>query len=135
MDIAFAVVPTLLGFGAAGLIGSQAIKTAKEVMNSISFLKLFEKIEKFKPPPKGPPGGGGGGGGGGGKPPVPPVPPSEKRRKQENQNEGGGEGGGGGGNPPVPPDIKSKEEEEKPKIGISLDKPWWEKIRGRIFGK
>jgi len=104
VDIAFAVVPTLLGFGAAGLIGSSAIKTAKEVMNSISFLKLFERIEKFKPPKKSPPGGGGGGGGGG-SPPVPPVPPSEKKRKQETQNEGEGDGGGGGGggNPPVPP--------------------------------
>lgn len=42
VDIAFAVVPTLLGFGAAGLIGSAAIKTAKEVMNSISMLKTLQ---------------------------------------------------------------------------------------------
>jgi len=39
VDIAFAVVPTILGFGAAGLIGSTAIRTAKDVMNSISVLR------------------------------------------------------------------------------------------------
>ncbi len=39
VDIAFAVVPTILGFGATGLIGSAAIRTAKDVMNSISLLR------------------------------------------------------------------------------------------------
>ncbi|MFZ8860040.1 MAG: hypothetical protein ACO2PP_06015, partial [Thermocrinis sp.] len=39
VDIAFAVVPTILGLGAAGLIGSSAIRTAKDVMNSISVLR------------------------------------------------------------------------------------------------
>ncbi len=39
VDVAFVVVPTILGFGAAGLIGSAAIKTAKDVMNSISVLQ------------------------------------------------------------------------------------------------
>jgi len=39
VDIAFAVVPSILGFGAAGLIGSTAIRTAKDVMNSISVLR------------------------------------------------------------------------------------------------
>ena len=70
MDIAFAVVPSILGFGAAGLIGSASIRTAKDVVNSISLLQTLEKIEKFKPPKdpdKTPPGGGGGGGGGGGE--------------------------------------------------------------------
>jgi hypothetical protein len=32
MDIAFAVVPTILGFGAAGLIGFSAIRTERDVM-------------------------------------------------------------------------------------------------------
>jgi hypothetical protein len=39
VDVAFAVVPSILGFGAAGLIGSAAIRTAKDVMNSISVLR------------------------------------------------------------------------------------------------
>jgi hypothetical protein len=39
VDIAFVVVPTLLGFGAAGLIGSAVIRTAKDVVHSISLLK------------------------------------------------------------------------------------------------
>jgi hypothetical protein len=39
VDIAFAVVPTILGLGAAGLIGSGIINTAKEVRNSISLLR------------------------------------------------------------------------------------------------
>jgi hypothetical protein len=39
VDIAFAVVPSILGLGAAGLIGSAAIRTAKDVMNSISLLQ------------------------------------------------------------------------------------------------
>ena len=39
VNIAFAVVPTILGFGAAGIIGSEAIKTARDVMNSISVIQ------------------------------------------------------------------------------------------------
>jgi hypothetical protein len=39
VDIAFVVVPSILGLGAAGLIGSSAIRTAKDVMNSISVLQ------------------------------------------------------------------------------------------------
>jgi hypothetical protein len=81
VDIAFAVVPFILGFGAAGLIGSAAIRTAKDVMNSISLLQTLDRIEKFRPP-KGPdctlPGGGGGGGGG-----TPPVPPDIKSNRKE----------------------------------------------------
>jgi hypothetical protein len=33
-----------LGFGAAGLIGSAAIRTAKDVMNSISLLQTLDRI-------------------------------------------------------------------------------------------
>jgi hypothetical protein len=50
VDIAFAVVPSILGFGAAGLIGSSAIRTAKDVMNSISLLQLIDRVEKFRLP-------------------------------------------------------------------------------------
>ncbi len=44
VNIAFAVVPTILGFGAAGLIGSAVIQTAKEVVRSISLLGGFRKL-------------------------------------------------------------------------------------------
>ncbi len=39
VQVAFAVIPTVLGLGAAGLLGSGIINTAKEVKNSISLLK------------------------------------------------------------------------------------------------
>ncbi len=61
VDIAFAVVPTILGFGAAGIIGSSAIKTARGVMDSISLLNLLGKLERIRFPDRRPPGGGGGG--------------------------------------------------------------------------
>jgi hypothetical protein len=129
VDIAFAVVPSILGFGAAGLIGSTAIRTANDVMNSISVLqnlgpglrygmdfgimtgKVLNKSrilagEKF------------------------PFltrwratswffkPPKKKgggdqdtQGKQEEQSSGGS-----GGTPPTPPDIKSDKKEEKEEI-------------------
>jgi len=117
VDIAFAVVPTILGLGAAGLIGSSAIRTAKDVMSSISLLQTLEKIKKFKPPKGGGGGGSGGGGCGGGG--NPPVPPPERRKRQQTQSEGeegsGGGGGGSGGNPPTPPDRKSDKKEQNNK--------------------
>ncbi|NAZ06797.1 MAG: hypothetical protein GU344_02390 [Thermocrinis sp.] len=61
VDIAFAVVPTILGFGAAKVIGSEAIRTVNDVMNSISFLKLLEGFGRLRLPPRRGPGGGGGG--------------------------------------------------------------------------
>ena len=39
VGVAFATIPTILGLGAAGLLGSGIIKTAREVRNSISLLK------------------------------------------------------------------------------------------------
>ncbi len=39
VNVAFATIPTVLGLGAAGLLGSGIINTAKEVINSISLLK------------------------------------------------------------------------------------------------
>jgi len=39
VQVAFATIPTILGLGAAGLLGSGIINTAKEVRNSISLLK------------------------------------------------------------------------------------------------
>jgi hypothetical protein len=104
VDIAFAVVPSILGLGAAGLIGSSAIRTAKDVMNSISLLQTLDRIEKFRLPK----------GGGGGNPP--PTPPPGKKQRQETEREGEGDsgGGGGGGNPPpTPPEIKPSEKKEE----------------------
>jgi hypothetical protein len=39
VNVAFAAIPSILGIGAAGLLGSGIINTAKEVRNSISLLK------------------------------------------------------------------------------------------------
>jgi hypothetical protein len=39
VNVAFATIPSILGIGAAGLIGHGIINTAKEVRNSISLLK------------------------------------------------------------------------------------------------
>jgi uncharacterized membrane protein len=50
VDIAFAVVPTILGLGAARVIGSEAIRTVDDVMDSISFHKLLESIGRLRPP-------------------------------------------------------------------------------------
>jgi len=112
VNVAFGAIPSILGIGAAGLIGSGVINTAREVMHSISLFRVLDRLRfRF---PKGddtPPGGGGGGGGSGG---PPPVPPPEKKQKQQTQSEGEEEGGGGGGGPPpVPPDIKSSEQNNK----------------------
>jgi len=132
VDIAFAVVPSILGFGAAGLIGSSAIKTAKDVMNSISVLRTvgpgmvmvgkwlnkgwvlagerLQQSEKWylRWMGKG----------------ITPDLLSKSSWKespniQGNQGEQGS-GGSGGGNPPTPPDIKADKKEqnneaEKPK--------------------
>jgi len=59
VDIAFAVVPTILGFGAARVIGSEAIRTVNDVMGSISYLRLLEGIGRLRLPDRG--GGGGDG--------------------------------------------------------------------------
>jgi len=108
VNVAFGAIPSILGIGAAGLIGSGVINTAREVMHSISLLRVLDKLRfRF---PKGDGGGSGGGGSGG----PPPVPPPEKKQKQQTQSEGEEEGGGGGGGPPpVPPDIKSSEQNNK----------------------
>jgi hypothetical protein len=39
VDVAFGAIPSILGIGAAGLLGSGIINTAREVRNSISLLK------------------------------------------------------------------------------------------------
>jgi len=44
VDIAFAVVPAVLGIGAVGLIGQGLVQTAKEVRRSISVLSIPGKL-------------------------------------------------------------------------------------------
>jgi hypothetical protein len=130
VDIAFAVVPTILGFGAAGLIGSAAIRTAKDVMDSISLLKNLGPMiylgnmlrkgaaEGLRKIPSGPTRFIGN--------VLDPGPWLKSRRQkgkdtQSKQEEQGG--GGGGGNPPSPPDIKTddKKEEQAKISGIPID--------------
>jgi hypothetical protein len=130
VDIAFAVVPTILGFGAAGLIGSAAIRTAKDVMNSISVLKNLgpmiylgnmlrkgtaEGLKKTSwKPLRGvghvlDPG---------------PWLKSRRQKGKDTQSKQDGQGSGGsGGSPPSPPDIKTddKKEEQAKISGIPID--------------
>jgi hypothetical protein len=153
VDVAFAVVPSILGFGAAGLIGSAAIRTAKDVMNSISLLQNLGPMIYL----------GGMAAGQVGKAarqmnrirkrdterwqqsddPVAiffghalgPDVWWRRRRNQNTQSKQEGQGGGGsGGNPPPPPDKKtddkkpdtktSDKKEERPKpTGISTYSP------------
>jgi hypothetical protein len=130
VDIAFAVVPSILGLGAAGLIGSSAIRTAKDVMDSISMLKNIGPMILF-------------GGMTAGKlntlrkeyggrwaqsnhwlaGPVGKVLTLDQRMKKRQDTQNKQEEQGGGGNPPSPPDIKSSEKkEEQAKIsGIPID--------------
>jgi hypothetical protein len=115
VDIAFVAVPTILGFGAAGLIGSAAIRTAKDVMNSISMLKnlgpaiylgniLREEVAVRMKESKHKwfryaghaldPG---------------PLLKSHLRKGKDTQGKQKEQGGGGsGGSPPSPPDIKEE---------------------------
>ena len=39
VDVAFAIIPSILGLGAAGLLGHGIINTTREIRNSISLLK------------------------------------------------------------------------------------------------
>jgi hypothetical protein len=135
VDIAFAVVPTILGFGAAGLIGSAAIRTAKDVMDSISLLKNLEPMIYL--------------GGMAARPlnrrrketaerwqqsnsglarvigyVLGPDVLIKRRRNQNTQSKQEEQSGGGsGGSPPSPPDIKTddKKKEQAKISGIPID--------------
>jgi hypothetical protein len=128
VGVAFAVIPTVLGLGAAGLLGSGIINTAKEIRNSVSLLKTFGTgmlyggyglnvlREKF-----------------GGRwqqsnkgwvkiPGILIAPDlfvkSRLKKKQDTQNKQEEQGsGGGGGNPPTPPDTKSQDLIQNHKMG------------------
>ncbi len=138
VNVAFATIPTVLGLGAAGLLGSGIINTAKDVVKSISLLKTvgpglqagiafntlrketgkrwIESGNRLKM---------------GGAFVLAPIQSGIflwKKRKQDTQGkqEGQGSGSGGtGGSPPPPPDTKSSDKkEERPKpTGIDTYSP------------
>ena len=112
VNVAFVVVPTILGSGAAALIGSEAIKTVRNVMDSIILVRYLERIDRLAPSKdrrgggggggSGEGGGGGGGGGGGsgeGRDSIRTIiqPPRTKPTGGGGGSGGGGSGGGGGG--------------------------------------
>jgi len=135
VGVAFATIPSILGLGAAGLIGHGIINTAREVRNSISLLKtvgpmmqagwmagkglntlrkgVAERLKQYNHPATQFFGNF-----------LTPVQWYKSKRKQNNQDTQGkqeGQGSGGtGGSPPPPPDKKSDKKEqnnkeEKPK--------------------
>jgi hypothetical protein len=127
VGVAFAVIPTVLGIGAAGLLGSGILNTAKEIRNSVSLLKTLGTgilygglltgkglgkgrawaAEKF--------------------PILTRLPGADfilkppKKKGGENQDTQGKQeekgSGGGGGNPPTPPDTKSQDLIQNHKMG------------------
>ncbi len=136
VNVAFATIPTVLGLGAAGLLGSGIINTAKDVIKSISLLKTvgpglqagmdlyklrketakrwIESGNRLKM---------------GGAFVLAPIQSGIflwKKRKQDTQGKQEEQsGGGGGGSPPPPPEIKaSDKKEERPKpTGIETYSP------------
>jgi hypothetical protein len=142
VGIAFGAIPTILGLGAAGLIGSGIINTARDVKNSISLLKTvgpgiragidFQKIrweygKKLQQSDKKGIVGDIVRGVGVFIAPdqwiVSKVKTKWKKNNQDTQGKQEGQGGGGGGgSPPTPPDTKSDKKEDKGKInGIPWD--------------
>ncbi len=122
VNVAFAAIPTVLGLGAAGLLSSGLINTAKEVRNSISLLKTVGPMaglglaagkglnkgriwagQKFPSLTR-----------------LPVVgglfkPPKKKRgENQDTQDKQEGQrSGGSGGSPPPPPDIKPTQDKQE----------------------
>jgi len=126
VQVAFATIPSILGLGAAGLIGHGIINTAREVRNSISLLKTVgpmmeagwmawkgrkevakrwiqsdstkAKVGAFF---------------------LAPIQSGIflwKKRKQDTQGKQEEQSNGGTGRtPPTPPDTKSDKKEERPK--------------------
>jgi len=132
VDVAFGAIPSILGIGAAGLLGSGIINTAKEVRNSISLLKTVgpmmemgwmvggrlntlrrrtaERLQqsdstKAKV----------------GAFVLAPIQWTKSKLKKNNQDTQGKQdekgGGGGSGSPPVPPDIKPTQGKQKGQSG------------------
>jgi len=133
VNVAFGAIPSILGIGAAGLLGSGIINTAKEVRNSISLLKTVGPLaglgvmagrglntlrkgaaERLKQSDKG-----FWRGVGHFFTPIQWTKSKLKKKTQDTQGKqdekGGGGSGGGGGNPPPPPDKKSDNKEDQQK--------------------
>jgi len=131
VGIAFGVIPSILGLGAAGLLASGISNTAKEVRNSISLLKTVGPGLLYGTAMAGK------GLNVGRKWIAEKLQQSDskllqkagnvlwKKRNQDTQGkqeEQGSGGEGGGGSPPPPPDIKSDKKEEQAKInGMPID--------------
>ncbi|MFZ8784920.1 hypothetical protein, partial [Thermocrinis sp.] len=133
VNVAFGAIPSILGIGAAGLLGSGIINTARDVVNSISLLRTVgptmemgwkagkglntlrkgtaERLKQYNHP-------------------VPqffgnfltPVQWYKSKRRKNNQDTQGKQdeqsGGGSGGSPPVPPDIRADKKAEQAKTDI-----------------
>jgi hypothetical protein len=123
-NVAFGAIPSILGIGAAGLLGHGIINTAREVRNSISLLRTVgpmmhlggmawkvrretaerwlqsdSKLKQY------------------GAFPLAPIKSGIflwKKKRQDTQGKQEGQaGGGGGGSPPTPPDIKASDKKEE----------------------
>ena len=128
VNVAFGAIPSILGIGAAGLLGHGIINTAKDVRNSISLLKTVGPMAQA----------GWMAGKGLNKGRVLAGEWLKQRdhgvlqklgqgitfdqwikskRKKNNQDTQGKQdeqgGGGGGGTPPTPPDIKSDKNQDR----------------------
>jgi hypothetical protein len=126
VNVAFGAIPSILGIGAAGLLGSGIINTAREVRNSISLLKTVGPMAQL--------GWMAGKGLGKGVDKVRKgiaerLQQSDNERlqkignfllKKKNQDTQGKQeeqsGGGSGGTPPTPPNTKADKKEEKEEI-------------------
>ncbi|MFZ8784288.1 hypothetical protein [Thermocrinis sp.] len=130
VNVAFGAIPSILGIGAAGLLGSGIINTARDVVNSISLLRTAgptmemgwkawkgrkEYGVKWQQSDKK-------GFWGGAIRTVgviiAPIQWAKSKLKKNNQDtqdkQDKQDGGRSGGNPPTPPDTKSdKKDEEK----------------------
>jgi hypothetical protein len=123
VNVAFATIPTILGLGAAGLIGHGIINTAREVRNSISLLRTVgpmmqagwmawkgrkEVAKRWIQSDSGWKIGGAFF--------LAPIQSGIflwKKRKQDTQGKQKGQGGGSGGTPPTPPDTKPDKNQDR----------------------
>jgi len=125
VNVAFATIPSILGIGAAGILGSGIINTAREVRNSISLLKTVGPMMQL-----------GWMAGRGLKKGVligkdrvaekliqsdnelfQKVGNALLKKKTQDTQGKQDEKGGGGGRPPVPPDIKPTQGKQEGQSG------------------
>jgi hypothetical protein len=127
VNVAFGAIPSILGIGAAGLLGSGIINTAREIRNSISLLKTVgpmaqlggmagkglwkvrrETAERWRQSDSG-----WRQGGAFVLAPIQFVKSKKKPQDTQGKQEGQAGGGVGGGSPPVPPDTKSDKNQDR----------------------